>query len=136
MISTVAATIYVVVLTNRANKTIPDVVVPAVVKAGLPATSIASYFAAVTSGSAEALAKVTGVTPAIIAAGSRALQVAYCDAYRTVFLTSIAFSGIALVLCFFVPNAEDLMTRDVAVTLHGRGIVYGEKEAEAIAMET
>lgn len=39
---------------------------------------------------------------------------------RTVSLTTIVFSGLALVLSFFVPNVEDRLTGDVVATLHNR----------------
>lgn len=40
------------------------------------------------------------------------------DAYRTVFYSTIAFTGLAVVLSFFAPNVDDKMTSKIAVILH------------------
>ena len=121
-ISTVASTVYSVVLTLRLGQTLPSVVPAAVVKAGLPASSVADYMAAIAAGgSAKALAAVKGLTPEILAIGARAYQVAYSDAYRTIFLTSIAFGGCGIICSFFVPNIEQFMTDAVAATLSRNG---------------
>jgi hypothetical protein len=59
----------------------------------------------------------------------RAYQDASSSAYSTVYLTTIAFSGIGVLCSFFAPNVDHLLTRDVAVTLHERGTegIVGEK---------
>lgn len=108
-------------LANRLTSTITSEVPPALVQAGLPATSVADFIAAIAVGTPDAFAAVQGITADITAVGLRAHKVANADAYRTVFLTTIAFSGLALVLSFFVPNVEHRMTGDVAATLHNRG---------------
>ena len=120
-ISTIASTIYSVVLTIRVTKTLSTEVPAAVIKAGLPASSVADYMTAIAGGAIpKALAAVKGLTPAIEAVGARAYQVAYSDAYRTIFLTSLGFGGLAMIIACFVPNVEDLMVDSVAATLHGR----------------
>jgi len=120
-ISTVASTIYSVVLTIRLGKTIPSEVPAALIAAGLPASSITSYFAAVAAGgTATAFAAVEGLTPEISAAGATAYRFAYSHAYKTVFLTSVAFGVLAIICNLFVPNIDHLMTDAVAVTLTNR----------------
>ncbi|KAH6673045.1 fungal trichothecene efflux pump [Halenospora varia] len=120
-ISTVASTIYTVVLTSRITTTIPAKVPAAVIGAGLPASSVAGYMGAIAKGGSEQLlSAVQGLTPAVLAAGARAYQVAYADAYRTVFLTSIAFGVLGIVCSFFVPNVDEYMTDSVATTLGNR----------------
>jgi hypothetical protein len=47
----------------------------------------------VVSGSADAVSTVEGVTPDIIAAGVDAMKSVYADAFRLVFLVSLAFGG-------------------------------------------
>jgi len=119
-ISTISQTVYVVVLSNRLTTTISTQVPAALVKAGLPATSVVAFLSAITVGTPAAFEAVPGISESITAAGLRAYKVANADAYRTVFLTTIAFSGLALVLSCFVPNVEDRMTDDVAAALHNR----------------
>jgi hypothetical protein len=120
-ISTMASTIYTVVLTARISKTIPNIVPAAIIKAGLPSSSVVYYMTAVAAGgSATALSAVKGITPEILAVGANAYQVAYSDSYRTIFLTSIAFGVSGIICSFFVPNVEELMTDNVAATLTRR----------------
>jgi hypothetical protein len=128
-VSSVASAIYIAVLTNRLTTTIPARVVPAIVGAGLPQTSIPSYFEAAAAGTAAAFAEVKGITPTIIAAGGAAYKVAYSQAFNTVFLTTIAFSALGIILAFGIPNVEKLMTNKIGVTLHNRkGEVMEEKK--------
>lgn len=131
-ISTVASTIYVAILTNRLGATIPAQVPPALINAGLPADSVASFMAGITTGSFEG---IKGLTPQIIAVGTAAYKNASAAAYQTVFLSTIAFSGVALVLSFFCPNVDDKMTSMVATTLHKgkHGQIVGAKEKTQVA---
>lgn len=101
-ISTIASTIYTVVLSNREAKTLSTIVPAKLAEAGLPSTSIANYMTAIAEGGTpEALAAVKGLTPQIEAAGALAYRVAYLAAYRTVFYTSIAFGIVAIGITFF-----------------------------------
>jgi Fungal trichothecene efflux pump (TRI12) len=117
-ISTIAQTAYVVTLTNRLQTTIPNTVPAALVKAGLPVTSVVGFLTGISTGN---FTGVDGLTPAISTAGVRAYKEASAQAYSTVFLVTLAFSGIAVVLSFFTPNVDDKMNNQVAATLHQRG---------------
>jgi hypothetical protein len=61
-VASVASAIYIAVLTNRLTTTIPARVVPAIVGAGLPQTSIPSYFEVAAAGTAAAFGEVKGIT--------------------------------------------------------------------------
>lgn len=78
----------------------------------------------------SALAAVPGLTPTISAAGALAYRHAYMDAYRTVFLVSIAFGGLGIIVSFFVPNVDKNMTNSIATTLHGTGADTNMRELE------
>ena len=116
-ISTVASTIYTTILTNRLQKTIPQEVPAKLIAAGLPASSVESFLSAVAIGTPAAFAKVQGLTATIEATGIAAYKVASAHAYQTVFYSTIAFSGVAIILTFFTPNVDDRMTNSVPVTL-------------------
>ncbi|KIV98822.1 uncharacterized protein PV09_09435 [Verruconis gallopava] len=118
IISSVLQAVYVSILTNRLESTIPAEVPPALIKAGLPASSVADFIKAITSGTATAFASVPGATSDIIAVGLRAYKQANADAYRTVYLSTIAFSAVAVILTWWAPNTDHLMTGKVAATLH------------------
>ncbi|OAA57412.1 Fungal trichothecene efflux pump [Niveomyces insectorum RCEF 264] len=119
-VSTVASTIYSAVLAQREAATLSTVVPAALTQAGLPASSVQDYMAAVAAGggSSAALAGVPGVTADILAKGARAYQDAYADAYRTVFFTSIAFGVLCLTAASFVPNFDARLTNKVATKLN------------------
>ncbi|KAE9371756.1 fungal trichothecene efflux pump [Stipitochalara longipes BDJ] len=117
-VSTIAQVVYTVILTNRLEQTIPREVPPALVSAGLPASSVPSFLSAITLGTPAAFAKVQGLTPSIEAIGVRAYKVASAHAYQTVFYSTIAFSGVCILCALFTPNVDDRMTDKVIVTLH------------------
>ncbi|KAF2261286.1 MFS general substrate transporter [Lojkania enalia] len=120
-ISTICSTIYTVVLSNRLAKTIPTQVPPALLSAGLPEASVPSFLSALTLGTPAAWSAVEGLTPDIQAAGVRAYQEANASAYKTVFLSTIAFCGIGIICSFFAPNIDHLLGRDVVVQLGRSG---------------
>ncbi len=140
LISTICSTIYQAVLSNRLAQTIPERVPAAVVAAGLPESSVADFITALTTGTAAAFNAVVGLTPAIQAAGVRAYQEANASAYNTVFLTTIAFSGLGCILAFFAPNVDHLLTKNVNITVNvteqdmALRAVQQEKRVEASAV--
>ncbi|KAF2120376.1 fungal trichothecene efflux pump [Lophiotrema nucula] len=90
---------------------VPD----ALLEAGLPASSVPAFLAGLTTSSFDGIA---GLNDGILAVGMRAYRFANAHAYSTVFYTTIAFTGVALILSFFSPNVDDKMTGQIAVTLH------------------
>jgi MFS family permease len=94
-ISTVCQSVYVAVLTNRLTDTIPREVPPAVVQAGLPEASVPAFMGGFSTGN---FTGVEGLTPQITAVGTAAYKMANAHAYQTVFYTTLAFSGIAIII--------------------------------------
>ena len=109
-------------VTTELSRQIPA----ALVAAGLPASSVADFMTSMAAGGAT-LSTIEGVTPEIMAQGAQAYRWAYSDAYKTIFLVSLAFGGLAIIASFFIPNIDSLMGGKVAATLKGR-----EKEAEQV----
>ncbi|KAB5540566.1 fungal trichothecene efflux pump [Coniochaeta sp. 2T2.1] len=127
-ISSIAATVYSVILSNRLTTTISEQVPSAVIDAGLPSSSVADFIGAL--GGTVSMEDVKGVTADIIAAGTAAYKEANVLAYRTVFLTSVAFSGVALISSLLLPDFDHLLTNKVATTLqrsNNGNEVVGEK---------
>jgi hypothetical protein len=119
-VSTIAGTVYTVILANRLARTIPAEVPPKLIAAGLPSSSVAAFLSAVTVGTPEAFSKVAGLTSAIESVGIAAYKVASSHAYQTVFYSTIAFSALAIFCSLWVPNVDDMMTDRVVATLHKR----------------
>lgn len=119
-VSTLCGTVYTVVLSNRLATTIPTQVPAALAAAGLPAAQTQAFIDAYGTGGAAAVSAagvVPGLNATILAVGVRAYKVASADAYRTVFYSTIAFSGIGILLSIFVPDIDKMLTGEVAVTL-------------------
>lgn len=130
-ICAVLVAIYTTVLNNRLEQTTSEVP-PALIDAGLPSGSVSDFMSVLASvGTAapdSAYAGVQGITGKIIDVGVRAYKVANADAYRTVYLSTIAFSGLAIILTFFAPNTEEYMTDNVAATLNREETVMDEEK--------
>ncbi|KPM45406.1 hypothetical protein AK830_g1218 [Neonectria ditissima] len=115
-ISSISATVYTVILRNRLAEEIARKVPRAVMDAGLPSGSVSDFITGVSAGTG--FDGIPGVTDSIVAVGVRAYKDANASAYRTVFLASIAFSGVALIASLLLPNVDSLLTGKVASTLH------------------
>jgi hypothetical protein len=119
-VSTIGTAIYTIILSNKLAQYIPAVVGPAVISAGLPASSVPALLGAL-GGIGNATA-VPGVNANILAVGGLAYQMASVKAFRVVFLSTIAFGLVGIVLAVCSPSVSDQMTNRVATTLHGKGI--------------
>lgn len=92
-----ATTIYLTILTNTMTSNTQQMVVPAVLNAGLPQSSLEAFLIALNSGVATAIEAVPGVSESIVIAGSGALVSAYTNAFQKVFLASIAFGVLSII---------------------------------------
>jgi hypothetical protein len=94
-------------------------VAPAALSAGLPSANLPALFAAIAAGTPTALEAVPGIDPAIIEAVGAAVKVAYSQAFKTVYLTSIAFGGISIIAALFITSIDEFMTDYVARKIRG-----------------
>jgi hypothetical protein len=119
-IAGISQAVYNVVLANRRAKTVPAAVIPAALRAGLPQSGIAPLLSALALKTPAAWSTVKGLTPEIKAIAVSTYNLGLSQAFRTVFLTSLAFTGLGVCLSFFAPNTEKLLTGKVAVELEKR----------------
>lgn len=107
--------------TNRVSANIAKYVVPAALTAGLPASSLESFLQALASGEEYALLSVEGVTTAIIIKASAAAHTAYYKSFQTVYYTSIAFGGVAIISACMMRSRilDSTLTTDIARKLQG-----------------
>jgi len=89
------------------------------VKAGLPKSSVPTLLKAIAAGTSDALDYVPGMTSKIAAVVGEATKTAYSLSFQTVYLTSIAFGGLAIIAAFFTRSIDDKMTSEVAQKLRG-----------------
>ncbi|KAH8886238.1 putative siderophore iron transporter [Thozetella sp. PMI_491] len=94
---------------SRIKNYLVDYVANAASAAGLPASSLAGFITALTEGDTAALVTVPGVTPTIIEQGVSALQQAYADSIRIVFVIAVPFGAAACIACWFLGDLRDTM---------------------------
>jgi hypothetical protein len=75
-----------------------------------------------------ALARIPGVTPAVLGAAGGAMQQAFADGVRVVFMIAAPFGAVACILCLFLPSFKDVMDRKIDAPLEHTKKHHGEKE--------
>lgn len=103
----IAVAVYETILTNRLSTTLPAVVGAAAVAAGYPESDVATLAAAIKSGTWTTL---PGLSDPIKAAITSAIPTAYGQAFKTVYLASLGFGGIAIIGAICTKDATKLLT--------------------------
>lgn len=124
----VSITIYETTLSNRILTTVPANVIPAATDAGLPASSIPALIKGLSGATALNSELVPGLTAHIIDVAQVAYRLANSQAYRTVFLVSLAFTGPGMILCWFCSQNDKSKEAFIAGHIHKSS---EEKELEA-----
>lgn len=114
---TIATSIYLAIYNNKLNTFIPREVIPAVTRAGLPESSLPALFAATKMATASALDAVPGMTAAIKVALDAAQKSAYAQSFSIVYLSSLSFGALALIVAFFSSDVDKYMTGFVNKTV-------------------
>jgi Fungal trichothecene efflux pump (TRI12) len=105
--------IYSAVVNDRIAKYVPSYVAPAVLRAGLPKTSLPAFIGALASNNATALQHIPGATPLVIGAGVNALKHAFADGIRAVYMIAAPFGALACLACFFLGDMKATMNYHV-----------------------
>ncbi|KAI2782724.1 putative siderophore iron transporter [Daldinia loculata] len=113
----IAVAVYSSILSNRLASTVPANVGPAAIAAGLPAEKVPALVTAVLG---SKLATFPGLSDAGKAAVASVLPIAYSQAFKTVYLASLGFGGIAIVGCLFSKDAQKHLTDKVERKMHGK----------------
>ena len=129
-LTSIKASIFVSIYGNRLADEIPQNVPRAVVAAGLPASSVPVLMKALANGTAAAIQAVPGMTPTVLGVFTTAVKDSYSASFRTVYLSSLAFSGIALIAAFFTTDVDAYMTSFLNKRVDGTQRVESEKGVE------
>ncbi|KAG7130845.1 Trichothecene efflux pump TRI12 like protein [Verticillium longisporum] len=124
----VAVAVYTTILANQLSTTIPSNIAGPAIEAGLPANQVGALAAAVRAGK---MATFPGITDSIQEAVRSVLPIAYSQAFKTVYLASLGFGGIAIVGCLFLKDAQKHLTDRVERRM-GDGKRKPELEAKTI----
>ncbi|EXJ66149.1 uncharacterized protein A1O5_10765 [Cladophialophora psammophila CBS 110553] len=119
--SCVSLAIYGTTLTNRLATTIPANILPAMADAGLPSSSIPALLSGLSGATALNETTVAGLNPHILSIAQTAYRVANAQAYRTVFLVSLAFTGPGMILVWFTSQNDRAKEDLIAGHIHKRG---------------
>lgn len=120
-VGSIFTAVFVAILTNKVPEKLATIVPPAVINAGLPASSIPDLFAAITVGTPAALAAVPGINPQIEAVLGAALSNAYAAAYKYVYYAAVAVGLVGLIACFCIRDYDQYFNSHVPRQIyHGR----------------
>ncbi|KAJ5473032.1 hypothetical protein N7530_007033 [Penicillium desertorum] len=117
----VAVAMYNTILNNRLLQTIPAAVTPVALSAGVPESFIPRLIANLTRTNrvGESIPGLTAVDVPLI---QSAFQLGKSQAYSTVFLSTLGFGGVALILCFLIGGVDESNGEYVAALIqHGDG---------------
>ena len=120
VLGTIGSAIYISVFGNELPKQIRQHIPPAVISAGLPPTSVTALLAAYRNGTTAALRAVPGYDTAVGAAYAAANKTAYFNAFKLVYLASLSFGAVAVIVAFFARDVDHLMTGFLNKRVDGR----------------
>lgn len=121
------ASIFLAIFSSKLNTSLPQEITRAVEAAGLPGSSLPELFTAITNGTQAALEAVPEMDSTVLAAVDMGTKQAYTLAFRVVFLTTLAFTGIGIIASFFVKSVDTYLTNYVNKTLHKPTLRKSEK---------
>ena len=127
----IAVAVYSTILSNRSATTVPAAVTPAATAAGLPTDQIPGVIEAILAGT---FSQMTDISPAVKTAIAEVLPDAYAAAYKTVYLASIGFGGIAIIGSLLTKDVRKHLTSKVERKMHktaAKESTVQEKAAEA-----
>lgn len=113
------AAIYVSIFSNQLTVNLPAQVTGPVEAAGLPSSSITALFTAITNGTTAALQSVPGMDADILAVVGRTVKDAYSMSFKTVYLSSLGFGGLAVIASLFATDVDKYLTSFVNKTISG-----------------
>jgi len=111
--------VFVAILSSKVPIGIEKKLIPALLKAGLPASSLPAFMKALASGDASQFANVPGFTAQLAEVMQVALSDAYSYAYQYVYYALLAIGSLAVILGFFLKDYNKLLTSHIARTIAG-----------------
>lgn len=110
--------IYFNIFENKIAAVLPTLVETAAIAAGLAPAEIPALIGDLVAQNITAIEAIPGITPTIIEAATAAVTEAYVQAFKKVYLVSIAFGGAAIIASLFLGDIKKYMVHRVAVDIH------------------
>jgi len=124
--------IFSTVLTTKLKRYITATLVPALIEAGLPLTSVQPLLADFATGDAAAIAEIPGLTPTV----PDVLQVSdltvEADSFRYIWYSMTSFAAVAMIIAALIQPTAGRVTSEVAFAVEDT--VQHVPEAKEIAM--
>jgi hypothetical protein len=111
--ATVFTAIYAAALNDNLAIKIPAYVAKAAAAAGLSPDVIPTFVKALSTKDTATLATIPGVTESVIAQGATALQHAFADSLRVIFMIAAPFGAVACILSLFLGDMRNTMNYHV-----------------------
>lgn len=111
--ATVFTAIYAAALRQRLGTKLPSYVAQAATESGLAPSSLEAFLGAFLSNDPDALAQVSGATPAVIGASAVALKQAFADSFRIIYIIAAPFGVVAIIASLCLGNLRSVMNYSV-----------------------
>ncbi|CRG89117.1 putative transporter C3H1,06c [Talaromyces islandicus] len=105
--TSIAVAMYSTILSNRLNQTIPAVIETAALSTGISESAVPELITVLNDGRPLGNITVEGLTTSAIALIEQAYRMGNARAYSTVFLSTLGFGGVALILSFFIGGVDE-----------------------------
>ena len=109
--------VFLAILANKVPVGIQKKLVPAVLSAGLPESSLPQFLVALSTGSPGELKAVPGITSEVEAVIQGAMSDAYAYAYQYVYYALLATGTLAVILSLFLKDYNKYLTSHIARTI-------------------
>lgn len=109
---------FIAILTNKLPGQMQSKVVPSVIKAGLPESSVPKLMAAVSSAKAEALKAVPGMNPDILTVTMDSVSDSYSASYAYVYYFCVALGGLSIIAAVCCREFDHYLTDHVSRRIH------------------
>ncbi|KAH8691503.1 fungal trichothecene efflux pump [Talaromyces proteolyticus] len=105
--TSIAVAMYSTILSNRLSQTIPAAIETAALSTGISESAVPELITALKDGRSLYNVTVKGLTASAIPLIEQAYRTGNARAYSTVFLSTLGFGGVALVLSFFIGGVDE-----------------------------
>ncbi|KAI1617003.1 siderophore iron transporter [Exophiala viscosa] len=122
---TVAVAIGEGIFHGQIAKVLPEKVAAAAIGNGLPKSSLGELLTDLTSGNAQDMLKIPGITTAIVESSLLALKHAYLDSVHDVWYACCAFAAIGLILSIFVLDPVKDLNNRIDAPVESERELYG-----------
>ncbi|KAJ4361112.1 uncharacterized protein N0V89_001681 [Didymosphaeria variabile] len=114
ILGSIFTAIFVAILNNKLPGEFQKHLVPQVIEAGLPESSVSSLLQAVAAGASEAIAAVPGVNSELLAVVNAGAADSFAGAYAYVYYTALALALAAAIAAMFIRDMDHYLTDHVS----------------------